>query len=107
MRKLGIAAASAMLGLAVAFSTAVPTAWAGGKVDCDAVMQELNSGKKVKEVATDMKISTSSVYRCRKKAKQAAKAETKSQKMTGKMEGATAAGAGASPAAAASPAAKK
>ena len=41
------------------------------KVDCDKVMSELNSGKKATEVADDLKISTSSVYRCRRKAHKA------------------------------------
>ena len=49
-------------------------AFASTKVDCDAVMNELNSGKKAKEVATDLSISTSSVYRCKRHAKEAAKA---------------------------------
>jgi len=40
-----------------------------GKIDCGQVMSELGSGKKPKEVAESMKISTSSVYRCRKKEK--------------------------------------
>jgi hypothetical protein len=57
------------------------------KVDCSKVMDELNSGKKTKEVAKDLHISTSSVRRCAKKAK---------------AEGGTM----ASPAAAASPAAE-
>ncbi len=57
------------------------------KVDCSKVMDELNSGKKTKEVATDLHISTSSVRRCAKKAKAAG-------------------GTMASPAAAASPAAE-
>ncbi len=57
------------------------------KVDCSKVMDELNSGKKTKEVATDLHISTSSVRRCAKKAKSAG-------------------GTMASPAAAASPAAE-
>src|SRR6266851_9695323 len=39
------------------------------KIDCTKVMSELQGGKKVKEVAKDMSISTSSVYRCRKMAK--------------------------------------
>jgi hypothetical protein len=49
-----------------------------GKIDCGQVMSELNGGKKAKEVATDMKISTSSVYRCKKKevAEAAKKPET-------------------------------
>jgi hypothetical protein len=37
------------------------------KIDCGQVMSELNGGKKAKDVAGDMKISTSSVYRCKKK----------------------------------------
>jgi len=43
------------------------------KVDCVQVMSELNSGKKPKAVAQDLKISTSSVYRCRRNAQAAAK----------------------------------
>jgi hypothetical protein len=39
------------------------------KVDCSKVMDELNGGKKTKEVATDLHISKSSVRRCAKKAK--------------------------------------
>jgi len=47
---------------------------AGHKVDCSQVMSELQGGKKVAEVAKDMKISKSSVYRCRKAAAKEAKA---------------------------------
>ena len=43
------------------------------KVDCVKVMSELNSGKKAREVAQDLKISTSSVYRCRRNAHAATK----------------------------------
>jgi len=43
------------------------------KVDCSKVMSELSSGKKAADVAEDLKISTSSVYRCRRKARAAAK----------------------------------
>lgn len=39
------------------------------KVDCSKVMDELNGGKKTKEVAADLHISKSSVRRCAKKAK--------------------------------------
>jgi hypothetical protein len=39
------------------------------KVDCDKVMDEINGGKSVKEVAKDLHISRSSVRRCEKKAK--------------------------------------
>jgi transposase len=104
MKKFGIAAASLMLGLALALSASVPNAWAK-KVDCEAVMSQLHSGKTVKEVAADLKISRSSVYRCRKHAKEAAKAESKSHATTAKVEGAK--HAGAMPSAAASPAATK
>ena len=75
IKKFALAAASAMLVTTVAF--AARPAFATTKVDCDAVMNELNSGKKAKEVATDLSISTSSVYRCKRHAKEAAKAETK------------------------------
>ena len=108
-RKLAIAAASAMLMTTVAFATNARPAFASTKVDCDAVMNEINSGKKAKEVATDLSISTSSVYRCKRHAKAAAKASTKSsmQAKSGKDAPMTPMGAPspamAAPAAAASP----
>jgi hypothetical protein len=49
-----------------------PTIAQGAKVDCSKVMSELASGKKAADVAADLKISTSSVYRCRRKAHAAA-----------------------------------
>ena len=112
-RKLVLVAASAVLMTTVAFATSVRPAFAT-KVDCDAVMNEINSGKHAKEVAKDLSISTSSVYRCKKHAKEAAKASTKSsmEAKTGKepkaapstaMAAPSAAMAKASPAAAASP----
>ena len=76
IKKFALAAASAMLLTTVAL--AARPAFASTKVDCDAVMNELNSGKKAKEVATDLSVSTSSVYRCKRHAKAAAKAATKS-----------------------------
>ena len=76
-KKIALVAASAMLATSVAFTVSARPAFAA-KVDCDAVMNELNSGKKAKEVATDLNISTSSVYRCKRHAKEAAKAGTKS-----------------------------
>ncbi|MHB8381671.1 MAG: hypothetical protein ACYDC3_04950 [Candidatus Binataceae bacterium] len=87
MRKFAIVAASVTLGIAMAFSAAIP-AYAASKVDCDAVMQSLSSGKKAKDIAKEMSISTSSVYRCKRHAKEAAKAGTKSM---GKGKGAKAA----------------
>jgi hypothetical protein len=76
-KKIALVAASAMLATSVAFSVSARPAFAA-KVDCDAVMGEVNSGKKAKEIATDLSISTSSVYRCKRHAKEAAKAATKS-----------------------------
>ena len=109
IKKFALAAASAMLVTTVAF--AAQPAYAATKVDCDAVMNELNSGKKAKEVATDLSISTSSVYRCKRHAKAAAKASTKSsmQAKSGKeapmapMAAPSSAMAAPAPAAAASP----
>ena len=107
IKKFALAAASAMLVTTVAF--AARPAYATTKVDCDAVMNEINSGKKAKEVATDLSISTSSVYRCKKHAKEAAKAGTKSsmQAQSGKTAPMAPMGAAspamAAPAAAASP----
>lgn len=104
MKRIGIVAAALMLAIGLAISASAPNAWAH-KVDCTAVMNELHSGKSVKEVAKDLKISHSSVYRCRRKAKQEAKAAKKSHIMTSKVENAQ--HMGAMPSAAASPAAKK
>jgi hypothetical protein len=77
MKKFALVAASAMLVTSVAFAVNTRPAYAA-KVDCDAVMNEVNSGKHAKEIATDLSISTSSVYRCKRHAKAAAKAATKS-----------------------------
>ena len=83
-KKFALAAASAML--ADDSRVCGTSCFRSTKVDCDAVMNELNSGKKAKEVATDLNISTSSVYRCKRHAKEAAKAANKSsmQAKTGK-----------------------
>jgi hypothetical protein len=107
-KKIALVAASAMLATSVAFSVSARPAFAA-KVDCDAVMNEVNSGKKAKEIATDLSISTSSVYRCKRHAKEAAKAATKSsmQAKSGKEPPMAPMGAAspamAAPAAAASP----
>lgn len=53
---------AATLGL----SAGSPSAYAN-KVDCGKVMSEVAAGKKTKDIASDLKISTSSVYRCKKK----------------------------------------
>jgi hypothetical protein len=77
IKKFALAAASAMLVTTVAFAVNSRPAYAAGKVDCDAVMNEVGAGKHAKEIAKDLNISTSSVYRCKRHAKQAAKAATK------------------------------
>lgn len=79
MKKFSMAVASGMLAATFMLAASAHTAYAASKVDCDAVMSEVNSGKHAKEIAKDLKISTSSVYRCKKKAKEAAKAATKAQ----------------------------
>ena len=106
IKKIAVAAASAMLVATIVFAASARPAYAADKVDCDAVMNELNSGKHAKDVATDLSISTSSVYRCQRKAKAAAKAATKTslQAQTGKDVTVPPM---ASPAAAASPAMSK
>jgi hypothetical protein len=76
MKKIALAMASAMIVTTLAF--AARPAFAAAKVDCDAVMNEVSAGKHAKEIAKDLSISTSSVYRCKKHAKEAAKASTKS-----------------------------
>jgi predicted metal-binding protein len=108
IKKIAVAAASAML-VATIFAASPRPVYAATKVDCDAVMNEVNSGKHAKEVAKDLSISTSSVYRCKRQAKAAAKAGTKSMTAGGKVEppAAPMASSAASPAAAASAAAKK
>lgn len=112
MKKIALAAASAMLLTTVAFVCNARPAHAAAKVDCDAVMNELNSGKHEKEVAKDLNTTLYQVRKCKRKAKAASKAETKSsiQAKTGKeapMAPASAASAAApaaeAPAAASSP----
>jgi hypothetical protein len=53
----------ATLGLELSAATAYAS-----KVDCGKVMAEDSAGKKTKEIAKELSISTSSVYRCKKKA---------------------------------------
>jgi hypothetical protein len=76
MKRIVTALTAGMVGLAMGVAIGIPSAYAAGKtkVDCDAVMKEVNGGKKAKEIAKDMSISVSSVYRCKKKEMAAAKA---------------------------------
>jgi hypothetical protein len=84
--------ASFVIAVALGLQFGLSNVYAANKIDCAKVMTELHSGKKAAEVAKDMKISKSSVYRCRKAA----------AKASGGME--TPAAPMASPAAMASPA---
>ena len=100
MKKLAVIAASAVFGATLLFGAGARPAFAATKVNCEAVMDEFTAGKHAKEIAKDLSISVSSVYRCKKHAKEAAKASTKA--MTAASAPAAAA---AAPAAKASPAA--
>jgi transposase len=82
MKKFRITAASVLAALVLGFVLALPSANAAtrNKVDCDKVMSELGAGKKAKEVAKDLGISASSVYRCKKKAAAAAGTTTTASK---------------------------
>jgi len=69
----GVSFAQTATGVAVPAGTKTATSARHSKIDCDQVMSELGSGKKQREVAADMKISVSSVSRCKKKEKLASK----------------------------------
>ena len=73
MKRFAMTIAASLIGMTIGLAISIP-AYAVSKVDCDAVMSEINSGKTTKAVAADLKISASSVYKCKKKAKAAAKA---------------------------------
>ena len=79
MKRFVMTLAAGMVGLTIGVGMNLPTDYAAGKtkVDCDAVMKEVNGGKKTKEIAKDMSISPSSVYRCKKKEMAAAKTTSK------------------------------
>ena len=69
-RKLLPVMAAFLFVVTVGFVRGSANAYAAAKrIDCNQVMSKLQGGKKVKDVAKDMSISTSSVYRCRKMSK--------------------------------------
>ncbi|HZO81649.1 MAG TPA: hypothetical protein VFB33_08125 [Candidatus Binataceae bacterium] len=80
MKKLALIALL-VFGAAISLQFAVPsTAMAARKkVNCAKVMEELGGGKKVADVAKDLKISRSSVYRCRRAANKSAGKIAKAQ----------------------------
>jgi|GEM_PF-3501630 uncharacterized protein (DUF433 family) len=84
MNRFGRVAASFLVAVTVglAMGASVALAARGHKVDCAKVMSELNAGKKPKDVAKELKISRSSVYRCRRKERKAAKKAEKSASKT-------------------------
>jgi len=63
---LGIAAIGLAGALAIGLDPSNALATAGKKVDCGKVVSEIQAGKKTKDIAKDLSISTSSVYRCKK-----------------------------------------
>jgi hypothetical protein len=65
---LGIAAFSLTIAAGLSFNPPKVWATAGQKVNCDKVMAEVHAGKKTKEIDKDLSISSSSVYKCKKKA---------------------------------------
>jgi hypothetical protein len=79
MKRFVMPFTAGLVGVAMGLILSVPPAHAAAKakVDCDAVMKEVNAGKKTKEIAKDMTISTSSVYRCKKKEMAATKTAAK------------------------------
>jgi hypothetical protein len=66
MKKKLALLASFAVACALTLQFGLTNVYAANKIDCAQVMTELQAGKKVAEVAKDMKISKSSVYRCRK-----------------------------------------
>jgi hypothetical protein len=78
MKRVVMTLMASLLGVAIGAGSIPPAfAAAKSKVDCAAVMKERNGGKKAKEVAKEMSISVSSVYRCKQKQAAAAKAASK------------------------------
>lgn len=69
MKRFVTALAAGMFGMTIGVAVSNGSAFGAEKtkVNCDAVMQELNNGKKTREVAKDLSISPSSIYRCKKK----------------------------------------
>jgi hypothetical protein len=103
IRKLVLATAACSLTVVVGLGFNPAKAWAtaGQKVNCDKVMEEVHAGKKTKEIDKDLSISSSSVYKCKKKATASASKGTPPKGATSMTSAAA-----NSPAAAASPAAK-
>jgi Helix-turn-helix domain len=66
MKKLIFTATTvSIFALSIQLSSSL-SVYAAGKVDCDKIMSELNSGKGVNEVAKEMGVARRSVRRCRR-----------------------------------------
>ena len=79
IRQAALVMGALLFALVLGFEFTAGNAQAASKIDCGKVMSELGSGKKPKDIATEMKISTSSIYRCKKRAAAAAKGATGAQ----------------------------
>jgi hypothetical protein len=71
VKKTSALVASLVVATVLTLQFGLSKLYAANKIDCAQVMTELQSGKKAASVAKDMKISKSSVYRCRKAAAKA------------------------------------
>ena len=82
MKRVMMMLALGLIGVGMS-AISIPPAYAAAKskVDCAAVTKERNGGKKAKQIAKEMSISVSSVYRCKQK-EMAAKAASKAGNQT-------------------------
>lgn len=69
-RKLALVVGGLLFAVVIGLEMTPASAFAaaGKRVDCGKVMSEVQAGKKASAIAKDLDISTSSVYRCKKKA---------------------------------------
>ena len=67
IKRIALGVAGLFFVAALGLELRAATAYAN-KVDCGKVMAEVSAGKKGTEVAKDLSISPSSVYKCKKKA---------------------------------------
>jgi hypothetical protein len=75
MKKVAVAMASTALVAFLGLEFAAPAFAAAKKPDCEKVMEELNAGKKIAEVAKDLGTTRYQVRKCKAAAKAKAAAE--------------------------------
>jgi hypothetical protein len=68
IKRIALGAVAVFFVAGIGLELGAATAYAN-KVDCAKVMSEVGAGKKTKDIAKELSISTSSVYRCKSKAK--------------------------------------